>query len=547
MPRRDVVFQPDTHRGIQRGVNILVNAVRPTLGPRPRLVAIDNVDYHDKTPKLFEDGGTIARHIIQLRDPNADIGAMLARDLLWRLQLQVGDGTATAAVILQKVYNEGVRYLSAGGNVIQLKSYLEQGIHIILKQLTTMTVPVEGKENLAQIAESLCYDPDLAKYLGEVFDIVGKWGRLEIREGNSRGVEREFVEGMYWNRGLLSREMYADHSKLRVEYENAAILISDLVLDEPRQLFPALELAIRSEIPTMLIVAEKISESVAHFLLMNKDPEKFQAIVVRTPGTGKERQKDALQDLAILTNGRPFITAAGDTLERIALQDFGRARRVWADYSQFGIIGGKGNARALRQHVGKLRRTYEITEGIQDRESLQIRIGKLMGGTATLRVGGVTEMDVKARVETAKRTATTLRLAMREGVLPGGGTALLACLPALREKLAQSTNVDERAAYQILTKAMEEPFRTIVSNAGYDDSDVMAEVRLAGPGFCFDATSGEVVDTLKAGIYDATAVQKSAVYGSLSTAALALTIDVLVHHAEPEQAPLPKPVKRKKL
>ncbi|MCJ7658431.1 MAG: chaperonin GroEL [Anaerolineales bacterium] len=547
MPRRSVVFQPATHHGIQQGMNILVNAVRPTLGPRPGLVAIDNLDYNDKTPKMFDDGGTIARHIIQLPDRDADMGAMLVRDLLWRLQQQVGDGTATAAVILQRVFNEGVRYLTAGGNAMQLKLYLDQGMEIILNELKAMTVDVEGKEMLVQIAESLCYDPELAKYMGEVFDIVGEWGRLEIREGHSRGVEREYTEGMYWNRGLLAREMYSDHSKPRVEYEDAAILISDLELNEPRQLYPALELAIRSKIPALLIVAEKISQSVIHFLVVNKDPEKFQAVVVRTPGTGREQRANALQDLAILTNGQPFISVAGETFEGINLQAFGSARRVWADYTHFGIIGGKGDPRELRQHIAKLRRAYENTEEVQDREYLQKRIGKLMGGTATLKVGGATEVEVKARVETAKRTATTLRLAMREGVLPGGGTALLDCLPALADKLSQSATADERAAYNLLIKALEEPFRTIVANAGYDSSDVMAKVRMAGSGSGFDVTTGEVVDTFKSGIYDATAVQKAVIYGAISTAAMALSIDVLIHRAEPEQAPLPKPAKRKQL
>jgi chaperonin GroEL len=508
---------------------------------------MDGIDYHDKTPKLFDDGGTIARHIIQLADPDADMGAMLVRDLLWRLQQQVGDGTVTAAVILARAYNEGVRYLTTGGNAMRLKSHLEEGMRIILGQLTAMSRSTQGREELAKIAESLCYDPELAKYMGEVFDIIGEWGRLEIREGHSQGVEREYVEGMYWDRGLLAREMYSDHSKPRVEFENAALLISDLELDEPRQLYPALELALRSQIPGLLIVAEKASPSTIHFLLANKDPQRFQAVIVRTPGSGKEQQAHALQDLAILTGGRPFIKVAGDTLERVSLEDLGHARRAWADYTHFGIVGGKGDARALRQHISTLRRAHELTEAVQDREALQARIGKLLAGTATLRVGGVSEMAVKARVEIAKRTATTLRLAMMEGILPGGGTALLACRPALRARLAQSNEPEERAAYHILVKAMEEPFRTIVSNAGYDDSDVMAEVRLAGPGFGFDVTSGKVVDVVQAGIYDATAVQKAAVYGALSTAALALTVDVLVHHAEPEQAPLPNPAKRKQL
>ncbi len=213
----------------------------------------------------------------------------------------------------------------------------------------------------------------------------------------------------------------------------------------------------------------------------------------------------------------------------------------------FGIIGGKGAPRALRQHIGELRRAYEHTERVQDQEALQQRIGKLMGGTATLRVGGATEMEVKSRVTLAKRTAATMRAAMREGILPGGGTALLACRPALRAKLDESASVDEQAAYRILLRAVEEPFRTIVSNAGHDDRDVMAQVRLAGAGYGFDVNSGRITDILDAGIYDAARVLKAAAYGALTTAALALTVDVLVHHGEPEQAALPQPAKRKEL
>jgi chaperonin GroEL len=410
-----------------------------------------------------------------------------------------------------------------------------------------MTEPIEGKDTLAQLAESLCYDPPMAKYMGEVFDIIGEWGRLEIREGHTRDVQREYTEGMYWDQGLVSREMYTDFSKPRIEYEDAAILITDLEFEEPSQLYPALELAIRNEIPAMLIVAEKLSERTINFLLANKDPERFQAVAVKLPGSVKEQKAGALQDLAILTGGRPFINVAGDTLERITAKDFGHARRTWANLTHFGIIGGKGDPRTLRQHINELRRAYKHTERVQDQEALQKRIGKLMGGTATLKVGGATEMEIEARVLIAKRTATTMRAAMMEGVLPGGGAALLACRPTLQEKLDESTSVDEKAAYRILLRAVEEPFRAIVSNAGYDDRDVMAQVRLAGPGHGFDVNSGRVIEMVDAGIYDAARVLKAATYGALTTAALALTVDVLVHHGELEQAALPQPAKRKEL
>lgn len=558
MPRaktRRVVFQPATYQGIQRGINQMVEAIRPTLGPRPRIVAIDRI-LDERMPELLDDGGVIAKRIIQLPDRDEDIGAMLVRDALWRLHDQVGDGTATAAVLFQSIYNEGVRYLASGGNAMRLRSHLEKGMRAILDQLTGMTVHVTGKEKLAQIAETICYDPPLAKMLGEIFDIVGEYGRVEIRSGRSRGLEREYVEGMYWECGLFSREMITDHSQVRTEFENAAVLISDLEIEDPRQLFPALELTIKADIPALMIVASKLSEGAIAFLLANKNPEKFQAIAVKTPGWGKEEQARALDDLAVLTGGRPFVRVAGHTFSQIKRQDFGCARRVWADLRNFGIVGGKGNPRVLRQHIATLRALFEQTEDMVLREKLLKRIGKLLGGSATLWIGGATELEITTRKELAERTAAAMRGAMMEGVLPGGGVALLACHPVLQQMLDQSADTDERAAYRILIKAMEEPIRTIVSNAGYDAYEVMAQIKLAGPfdgaqdrpGYGFDVTSGHIVDMMQAGIWDAAIVQKSAVYAAISSAAQALTIDVLVHRQEqPEHATIKGPSKRKRL
>lgn len=550
MPRsktRRVVFQPAAYRGMQRGINQMIEAIRPTLGPRPRIVAIDRI-LDDKMPELLDNGGVIARRIIQLADRDEDVGAMFIREVLWRLHDQVGDGTATAAVLFQSVYNEGIRYLASGGNATRLKAYLEKGMRAILDQLTGMSVHVEGKEKLAQVAESICYDPPTAKFLGEIFDIIGEYGRLEIRSGRSRELEREYVEGMYWERGLVSREMITDHERVRTEFEDGAILISDLEIEDPRQLFPALELAIRSNIRGLLIVTGKLSDKAIGFLLANRKPDKFQAVAVKTPGWGTEEQAWALEDLAVLTGGRPFIRSAGDTFNQIRPEDFGRVRRVWADHRNFGLVGGKGNPRAIRQHIANLRTTLDDTEDSALHEKLLKRIGKLLGGSATLWVGGATELEIEERVELAKRTAAAMRGAIKEGVLPGGGVALLACRPTLQQMLDESSDPDARAAYRILMKALETPTRTIVANAGCDASEVMAEIKLAGPGHGFDVTSGKVVDMAQAGIYDATAVQKMALFSAIASAGLALTIDVLIHRAEqPEQATVPTPGKRKRL
>jgi chaperonin GroEL len=532
---------------MQWGINQVVGAIRPTLGPRPRIVAIDRI-LDDRMPEMLDDGGTIAKRIIQLADKDADVGAMLIRDVLWRLQDQVGDGTATAAVLFQTVFNEGVRYLAAGGNAMRLQDYLHKGMRAIVDQLTEMSVFLAGKDRLAQIAESICYDPPLAKMMGEIFDIIGEYGRLEIRPGRGRELEREYVEGIYWERGLVSRELAIDRSQLKTEFENGAILISDLDIQSPQQLLPPLELAITSGQRSLLIVASNLSDATIGFLLSNKQPDKFQVAAVKTPGYGKEQQAAALQDLAVLTGGRPFIKEAGDTFKGIKPEDFGRARRVWADLRNFGIVAGKGDPRALREHIATLRRTYEASDDTVLRGELLKRIGKLLGGSATLWVGGATELEIEARQELAKRTAAAMRGAIGEGVVPGGGVALLSCRPALQRLLDQSTDEDERAAYHILIQAVTEPIRAIASNAGYDASDVLAEIRLAGPKHGFDVLQGKVVDTAESGIYDATAVQKAAVYVAISSAAQALTIDVLIHRKEqPEHASIRPPSKRKKL
>lgn len=534
-----VVFQPATYRGMQRGINRMVEAVRPTLGPRPRLVAIERA-MRDKMPELLDNGAVIVRRILELPDRDADVGAMFIRQVLWRVHEQVGDGTATTAVLFQSVYNQGIRYVVSGGNAMQVCRYLDEGMRAVLDQLTGMTTPVEGKKKLAQLAESICYNPPLSKMLGEIFDIIGEYGQLDIRSGRGRELERQYVEGMYWDGGILAREMITDHKELKTEMQNAAVLISDLVLENPRQLASVLEMVRQAGLQALLIIARKLSGSVTATLLSaSREPEKFQAIAAKIPGATSTEQLGAMKDLATLVGGRSVVSAAGDTLNGVKLEDLGQARRAWADRHYFGIVGGKGDPRALRAHIAGLRTAFDRTTDTDARRKLQKRIGKLMGGSAMLWVGGATKLEIEAHKELAQRTADALRGAVREGVVPGGGVSLLACRPALRQRLDQSTDADERAAYRILVKAMEAPIRTILTNAGYDASEVMAEIRLGGAGQGFDVRCGQIVDMTQAGIWDAVAVLKTAVHSAIASAALALTTDVLVHHRTPPQVMQP--------
>jgi len=524
----------------------LVKAVAPTLGPRPRVVAF-SPEFGSTQPDLYDNGGEIARRLLQLQGRDEDVGAMLLRDLLWRLQNQVGDGTATAAVLFGVVYTEGIHYLTAGGNSRRLQTCLEQGLAVMLDVLTGATIRLEGKTKLAQLAASISHDAELSHFLGEIFDIIGSYGRLEIRTGRSREIEREYVEGMYWERGLMSREMITDRTQMRTEFENPAIVVSDLEITEPQELVPVLELALRHEIKSLLIVAGSLSDRAIGFLLANNKPEQFQVAAVTTPEYGKDHQATALQDMATLIGGSVFLKVTTDTFAPIRFEDLGHARRAWADLRNLGVIGGKGDAKVLRQHIHELQRAYQHADQPVPKEKLRERIGKLMGGSATLWVGADTEMAVERRVEVAKRTAAAMRLAMEEGVVPGAGSALLECRRALRQRLGEAKDPDERAAYEILIKAAEAPTRVIAANAGLDASDVMAELRLAGPGHGFDAIEERVASTDDWGIYDPAGVVKAALFGAVKTAALALTVDAIVHHAEPEQAPPLRPTPRMKL
>jgi chaperonin GroEL len=533
-----IVFQPATYKGIQQGINQIVNVIRPTLGPQPRIVAIEPEVGKNKQPELLDSGGLIARRIIEIKNRDADVGAMLIRQMLWRLHERIGDGTATAAVMFQTIFDEGIRYIVAGGNAPRVRYYLEKGLRVIDNELAGMVEPIEGKRKLGQIAQTVCYDPPLAKMMGEIFDIIGEHGRLELRTGKGRELEREYIEGIYFDQSILSREMITDPVKMRAELENPAILLTDLPIEEPHALVRPLLLAVKEGFRSMLIVTPRLSEKVMGFLHMNNKADKVQVIGVKIPGAGTD-QGNNLKDMGMLTGANPFIKAAGDTFDNMQIEDLGQARRVWADRHNFGIVGGKGDTRKLREHIALLRAAYDRADDPAAREKLQQRIGRLMGGSAVLWVGGTTESELEARKELAKRTAGAMRGAVRGGILPGGGVAMLNCRPAIQKLLEQSTNTDERAAYRILLKALETPVRTIIANAGYDASDIMAEIRQAGSGHTFDVLTKQVVDVAEAGLVDVAAVQREAVRCAISSAALALTVDVMVHHKKPQQAGKP--------
>lgn len=530
-----LVFQPAVHRQVGAGINKLVAAIRPTLGPTPRTVAVTRLDDIRKTPEVLDSGGVIARKVIEMAERDEDIGAMLARALICTQHERMGDGSATAAVLLGAIYRGGVRYLAAGGNAMRLRHYLERALASALEGLDEMTAPVAGKDKLAQVAEAICHDPPLAKLLGEIFDIIGAYGQLDVRKDNSRALRREYIEGMFWNSGLVSRDMIANQKELQTVYEAPAIVIADFQVNDPRHIMPMLELAVEQKVEKLLfIVGELSGDAIAGLMMANGKLKNFAVMAVRGPGMNPDDRQAAVEDLAVVTGAAPLLQVMGQNLKDIRRENFGGARRAWASTQSFGIIGGQGDPRQLRRHVGNLNAQYEREEDSERRDRIRARIGKLMGGSATLWIGGLSESEIEARKATAEATADAMRAAVREGVLPGGGLSYLNCRGRLASKLNSAADPDERAAYRILHEALTEPARVIYENAGYEPGDVLGRIAQAGDQHGFDALKGQLIDN--GALLDGAAILKMALKNAVMTAGMALTIDVLVRHRTPEIA-----------
>ncbi len=529
-----VVFQPQVHHALQRGIYQMVSALRPTLGPLSGGVAIDHLNGTKSLPEFLDEGGVIARRIIELCNRDEDMGAMLVRSMVTRQHERVGDGTATVAVLFEAIFNAGVRYIAAGGNAMQLRRHLECALPLILDTLDQMVFQLEGQDALTNIARSLCHDDAMAELLGEAFDLIGEYGRLEIREDYGRGLRREYVEGSHYYTGLLSRVFLPENSAGNIAFENPAIFLCDFEVEDHYELFPVLQAAHTANVNGLMIIARNLSEKAMALLVANNKLDKFKVIAVKLPGSNPTDRMAALEDLSILTGATPFLKVTRDSLENVTAKHFGQARRVWADLRAFGLVRGGGSPRQLREHIRTLKAHHHDAQDADERKRIQERIGNLMGGAMTLWVGGFTEPEISARKRMAERTALALRAAMHEGVVPGGGVALLNCREVLEKRQAAARDTDERAAYRILIEALAAPARTIFRNAGYDPSEVMAKLYHECPNMGFDVVAKRVVNMCQAGILDGALVLKTSVRNAVSTAALALTIDSLVHVAKPE-------------
>ena len=530
MPKPTVIHEPQLQTRLSGGINIIADAIRPTLGPLPRAVAVANVQAN-KPPELLDNGAAIARRIFQLPDRTEDVGAMILRHTLWQVHEAAGDATATAALLFQAIYTGGRRFITAGGDAMQLRDALQDQAHDIVACLDALSVPVRDKAQLIHVAESICGEKALSRALGEAFDLMGAHGQLDIRSAYGRDIGWQYVDGAYWERGIETTGMLAGEEFGRAVAADAAVLISDLKLDEPRALLPLVVGVMRAGHRGLLLIADSFSDEVKTFLLANQDTRKFAVIPVRTPFTTPDEQLEAMRDIALLTGGKPIVSASGQSLSSLNLADLGKARQVYASRSLFGFSSGGADPMALRHEAGRLMSRIDSAPDAETRQKLQARLGKLLGGSVTLHTGGATESEIEYRRDLAKRSAQVLRDALRDGIVPGAGTALLLCRKCL---LDDGDSLAQRAASHILREALVMPTRVIADNAGNEGGAIVAQLLQQDAPHCFDARSGKLLPVNEAGIYDVSSALKCALLAAVSGAGQALTIEAVVHHRDPD-------------
>jgi chaperonin GroEL len=435
---------------------------------------------------------------------------------------------------------EGYRYIAAGGDSMALRHNLETALKLVLSKLEKLAKPIQSSAQVRRLALTICSDADLANALGEIIDVVGASGLLEFRKAQGRALKIEYREGNYWqNSGFLSTVMINDQTLQRAYVEDVFILVTDLVVEKNEDLIPVFSVAQQAGAKRLILITKKIEDSAMGTLMLPKNRAILEVFGAKTPGISSEDQLDALDELRIITGAIPLVGAAGDTWAQLTPEHLGQARRAWINKNYLGIINGKTDSIELRGYLQKLQRKYELAEKVADKNDLQTRMGRLQGGSAMLFVAGATETEIETRLELAKKTAQALRSAMRDGVVPGGGSALLACCPLLEDLADSAVDADLRAAYRIVSQALQQPFEVIAENAGVDMHTVAVarQTILEEPDrfLSFDVMKKKVVEPFESGLLDSAGVTKAALRSAITSAALALTVDVVVHQKNPPQ------------
>jgi chaperonin GroEL len=535
MAAKEVKFSADAREKMLRGVDTLANAVKVTLGPKGRNVVIEK---SFGAPRITKDGVTVAKEI-ELDDKFENMGAQMVREVASRTNDLAGDGTTTATVLAQAIVKEGAKAVAAGMNPMDLKRGIDLAVEAVVKDLTSHAKKVTSNEEIAQVATiSANGDAEIGRYLAEAMQKVGNEGVITVEEAKSLETELEVVEGMQFDRGYVSPYFVTNTEKMRVELEDPHVLIHEKKLSGLQTMLPLLEAVVQSGKP-LLIVAEDVEGEALATLVVNKLRGGLKVAAVKAPGFG-DRRKAMLEDIAILTGGTAISEDLGIKLENVTLQMLGRAKKVVIEKENTTIVDGAGRKEEIDARVAQIKAQIEETTSDYDREKLQERLAKLAGGVAVIRVGGATEVEVKERKDRVDDALHATRAAVEEGILPGGGVALLRALKTL-DKVTPG-HPDQRAGVDIVRRAIQVPARQIVQNAGEDGSLVVGKLLENGTyNWGFNAASGEYQDLVDAGVIDPAKVVRTALQDAASVASLLITTEALVAEKPKKETAAPLP------
>jgi chaperonin GroEL len=525
-----IAFDEDARRGLERGMNVLADAVKVTLGPKGRNVVLEK---KWGAPTITNDGVSIAKEI-ELEDPYEKIGAELVKEVAKKTDDVAGDGTTTATVLAQALVREGLRNVAAGANPMALKRGIEAAVAAVAEELAKIAKDVETKEQIASTASISAGDPTVGEIIAEAMDKVGKEGVITVEESNTFGLELELTEGMRFDKGHISAYFITDSDRMETVLEDPYILIVNSKIASVKDLLPILEKVMQSGKP-LAIIAEDVEGEALATLIVNKIRGTFKSVAVKAPGFG-DRRKAMLQDIAILTGGQVVSEEVGLKLENTGLDMVGRARKIVTTKDETTIVDGGGDPEQIKGRVNQIRAEIEKSDSDYDREKLQERLAKLAGGVAVIKVGAATEVELKERKHRIEDAVRNAKAAVEEGIVPGGGVALVQAGKTAFDKL--DLPGDEQTGVNIVKVALDAPLRQIAVNAGLEGGVVVEKVRGLKPGHGLDAATGEYVDLMKAGIIDPAKVTRSALQNAASIAALFLTTEAVVaDKPEKEKAP----------
>jgi chaperonin GroEL len=526
MAHKELKFNEDARRSLERGVNILADAVRVTLGPKGRYVVLDK---RYGAPTITNDGVTIAREI-EVEDVFENQGAQLVREVATSTNDVACDGTTTATVLAQAIVREGLKNVAAGANPMALKRGIEQAVESVVENLKTQSKEISGKEDIARVATISAREREIGDVISDAIDKVGKDGVVNVEEGQTFGLELEFTEGMQFDKGYLSPYMITDAERMEAVLDDPFILVANQKIGAVKDLLPVLEQVIQAGRP-LLIVAEDVEGESLATIVVNKLRGTFTAVAVKAPGFG-DRRKRMLEDIAILSGAEVITEEMGLKLENTKLSQLGRARRVVVDKDSTTIIDGAGDSEGIKARIKQLKSEIEDTDSDFDREKLQERLAKLAGGVAVVKVGAATETEMKEKKHRVEDALQATRAALEEGIVPGGGVALLNAAQSIKLDKLEG---DERTGASIIVRALEEPIRQLAQNAGLEGSVTVNQVRSAKPGLGLNVDTGEVEDLVAAGIIDPTMVTRSALQNAASIAKNILTTEAIVAEAPEKQ------------